>query len=373
MSGYLLKISGAGNRFLLADKKWFDGAEPPPEGEAFKTEKSFEDFLNLSKSSLSQRKAFIKALLSDGELALSDGLLVLRPPLKADKLKETKKAKEAVDLACDFYNKDGSFAEMCGNAACCLAVYAKDRGLLVKTFRLGQETVKTAQSDQGEWGIALNYRPSAKRDFLHKFQRQNYSFTLISPGVPHAVIEWPKTQNAPSALSQNLKNLKTKSGVLISQSLFLSQARKKLYSSDFFLNKALAWLKNKLIKLDKKGQARHKKRTVQIFLQSLSQNPHQLKKIAQSLRFKNPESPKGMNVSFFQVEKPGHLKAITYERGVEDWTLSCGTGALAVAFVYLYKYKAQFIKHVFINMPGGQLKIQMESEPVLFSPVKKGY
>ena len=98
-----------------------------------------------------------------------------------------------------------------------------------------------------------------------------------------------------------------------------------------------------------------------------------LKKIAQNLRFKNPQDKKGMNVSFFQMEKPNRLKAITYERGVEDFTLACGTGALAVTFVYLHKHKIKNLKTVFVNMPGGELKVQIKPKAYLFSPVKKGY
>lgn len=41
--------------------------------------------------------------------------------------------------------------------------------------------------------------------------------------------------------------------------------------------------------------------------------------------------PQGCNVSFAQVTARSAIKAVTYERGVEDLTESCGTGSVAVA------------------------------------------
>ncbi len=62
--------------------------------------------------------ASIAALCARGTGVGSDGLILARRPLTA------------ADLAMDFYNADGSIAEMCGNGIRCLAKFAHDEGLV---------------------------------------------------------------------------------------------------------------------------------------------------------------------------------------------------------------------------------------------------
>lgn len=45
-------------------------------------------------------------------------------------------------------------------------------------------------------------------------------------------------------------------------------------------------------------------------------------------------APKGTNANFAQVLEPGHISIRTYERGVEDETLACGTGMVACALMH---------------------------------------
>ncbi|MBX3743063.1 MAG: diaminopimelate epimerase [Akkermansiaceae bacterium] len=45
-------------------------------------------------------------------------------------------------------------------------------------------------------------------------------------------------------------------------------------------------------------------------------------------------SPAGTNANFAKVLEPGHIAIRTYERGVEDETLACGTGMVASALIH---------------------------------------
>ena len=51
------------------------------------------------------------------------------------------------------------------------------------------------------------------------------------------------------------------------------------------------------------------------------------------LRFHQMFQPAGANVSFVRFTGPENLSIRTYERGVEDETLACGTGSVAAALV----------------------------------------
>ena len=49
-----------------------------------------------------------------------------------------------------------------------------------------------------------------------------------------------------------------------------------------------------------------------------------------ALRY-DPAFPKGANVNFFQPMGEAEVKVLTFERGVEDYTLACGTGCGSIA------------------------------------------
>lgn len=67
----------------------------------------------------------------------------------------------------------------------------------------------------------------------------------------------------------------------------------------------------------------------------------------------------GINVNFVE-EKTGFLYVRTYERGVEEETLSCGTGVTAVAMAYHIKQKKQQSSKTIIKTLGGTLEVSIE-------------
>ena len=85
-----------------------------------------------------------------------------------------------------------------------------------------------------------------------------------------------------------------------------------------------------------------------------------LRALGKTLRY-HPAFPKGANVTFYDFLGPDSLQAVTYERGVEDFTYACGTGAgsTAAALTLLGKVSGHGVA---VHMPGGTLTIDVERE-----------
>jgi diaminopimelate epimerase len=75
--------------------------------------------------------------------------------------------------------------------------------------------------------------------------------------------------------------------------------------------------------------------------------------IGRAIRYHSFFAPSGTNVDFVQVEKGPQLSIRTYERGVEDETLACGTGAVASALIAAFKGLAK--SPVSIKTRGGEV------------------
>lgn len=85
---------------------------------------------------------------------------------------------------------------------------------------------------------------------------------------------------------------------------------------------------------------------------------------AEMLRHAPELGTEGANVTFVNG-----AKAVSYERGVEDFTLACGTGAIAAA-AFLKKKSPGPVQQ--IEMPGGALTVEWLSEmrPRLIGPAR---
>lgn len=71
--------------------------------------------------------------------------------------------------------------------------------------------------------------------------------------------------------------------------------------------------------------------------------------------------PRGANVTFACLTGGNRVRAITFERGVEDFTLACGTGCGAAALSLILRGRIPG-ETVEIDMPGGHLRVQLRRE-----------
>lgn len=60
----------------------------------------------------------------------------------------------------------------------------------------------------------------------------------------------------------------------------------------------------------------------------------EIRRLGAGLRYHEAFAPKGTNANFATVVSPGSIVIRTYERGVEDETLACGTGMVACALIH---------------------------------------
>jgi len=259
----LTRLSGAGNTFFVVNAL----------GENSKL---------LPKAS---RAAFVRRVCQDAVGLQTDGMVFLDPALSLPQL----------DFTWDFYNSDGSSAEMCGNAARCAAYYyyqfCKTKPTIQFSTIAGavraQVIVAQAGAEQEPW-VEVLMPAVAKPEGLLSVKRGHEPVRgfFINTGVPHFVLE----SEPDFALAQELR-----------------------HAAEF-------------------GKA-------------------------------------GSNITFVEVGSDAS-EAITYERGVENFTLACGTGAVAAA-EYVRSLTPEK-EEVWIAMPGGALQVRWEQEGQLLRPVLSG-
>lgn len=76
------------------------------------------------------------------------------------------------------------------------------------------------------------------------------------------------------------------------------------------------------------------------------------------IRYSSPFQPEGTNVNFI-TPVSNYIKVATYERGVENETLACGTGCVASALSVAI-LNQDHINTYIIETKGGQLKVRFE-------------
>ncbi len=223
----------------------------------------------------------------------ADGLILVRPS-------------KISDLKMDYYNRDGSIAEMCGNGIRCVARFAYEKNLLNKKNK----------------NFNIETLSGIKKVFL-KIESCKVKDIKVDMGSPEF-----KPENIPVNISDNKVNE-------------IFNYKIKIDSEDFIINcvstgnpHCVIFLKNNM-DLD----------TFPVRKWGPRIENHRI-------------FPNKTNVEFVRVSGNEELNIRIWERGVGE-TLACGTGACASA-VCAIKLKKVSINKVIVNVPGGKLDISWD-------------
>lgn len=81
------------------------------------------------------------------------------------------------------------------------------------------------------------------------------------------------------------------------------------------------------------------------------------------IRYTMEYNEEGINVNFVEIIGANELEVATYERGVEDETLSCGTGVVAASLAYASQQKLSGFQKTQIHTKGGKLSVSFQVNP----------
>lgn len=239
-----VKMSGTGNDFLIIDhRRRFIPVEQQPEF----------------------TRKVCRRMFSAG----ADGVILVEDSEKAD-------------FRWQFYNSDGSVAEMCGNGARCAARYAFRNGIAGRQMRF--ETVagiiEAEICAEEEVRLRMTDPFDLEADFNLMVGGRERDASFINTGVPHTVI-------------------------------------------------------------------------------LLAEDDAPVKEWGREIRFHPKFAPAGSNANFVTRIGDNEILARTYERGVEDETRACGTGAVASAIIAAIKKQCH--SPVLVQTSGGErLRIEFD-------------
>lgn len=226
------KMSGAGNDFILFDKK------------------NYPEFL-LNPEKIRQ--------LCDRHFGIgADGVILIGDT-------------ENMNFNMDYFNADGSHGSLCGNGARCAIKYADLSGRIEGDsvrFSCNNETFSGKTIDDGRITFFLNSPSRIKKNFKLKAHNQLLNASFADTGSPHVVVNIEDVVIDPNKPIQRYSD--------IDQLPVLELGREIRYHNDF--------------------------------------------------------APEGTNVNFYKITAD-EILIRTYERGVENETLACGTGSVATAII----------------------------------------
>ena len=103
------------------------------------------------------------------------------------------------------------------------------------------------------------------------------------------------------------------------------------------------------------------------YIKMVDSLPKNIKASGAEIRYSDEFREEGINVNFVKLIKE-NIEVATYERGVEDETLSCGTGVTAAA-IATFIYQNQKNNHIKIQTKGGQLSVSFDQEGEIFNNI----
>ena len=234
------KLSGAGNDFILFDKK-------------------INPELELNSQLIANICSRRTGIGADGVLVISND--------------------DRTAFGMHYFNADGTSGSLCANGARCALKYAKESGMI------GLEKVSFTANDILYSGQILsdktvkfymNEPKELKTKFKIKAANQLITASYLDTGSPHVVIKIEDVMPNPS------------------------------YPNAYYSD--------------------------------LDQFP--VYEIGREIRYSKDFAPKGTNVNFVSIAE-NVIGIRSYERGVEDETLSCGTGAVAAALITYFNERVE--------------------------------
>ncbi|WP_298427870.1 diaminopimelate epimerase [uncultured Kordia sp.] len=93
-----------------------------------------------------------------------------------------------------------------------------------------------------------------------------------------------------------------------------------------------------------------------------------IKKEGAAIRYGAPYFEEGSNVNFVKKISDSEFRVRTYERGVEDETLSCGTGVTAVALA-MHSLEETKANEISLQVEGGRLQVSFQKDGTTYKDI----